>query len=425
MKNPWSWVPSLYSAEGLPYVIVMQVAVFMYKQFDLSNTEIALYTSMFYLPWTIKPLWSPFIDMYKTKRWWIITMQALIGAAFAGIAFTIPTDFWLQATIAFFWLLAFSSATHDVAADGFYTLGLDEGEQSMFVGIRSTFYRLASLFGSGVLIMLPGNLQTFLKGSIKYSWSLVFYGLAGIFIALMLWHSRALPKPKTDKGLTGNITFNDVLKELWETIKTFFTKMPLKETIIATCFMLLYRMPEGLLVKITQPFLYDPQSIGGLGLSPQEIGLANGTVGVIGLLLGGILGGMLVSRDGLKKWLWPMVFAITIPNVVYIFMSIVLPNNLFFISTCIGIEQFGYGFGFTAYMMYLIYYSRGEHKTSHYALCTAFMALSMMIPGLFSGWLQETVGYSMFFVIVMALCAITFVVSALVKIDPEFGKKND
>ncbi len=424
MKNPWTWVPSLYIAEGLPYVIVMTVATVMYKMFDLSNTEIALYTSMFYLPWTIKPLWSPFVDMYKTKRWWIITMQSLIGAAFAGIAFTIPTDFWLQATIACFWLLAFASATHDVAADGFYMLGLNEGEQSMFVGIRSTFYRLASLFGSGVLIMLAGNLQTWMKGSIKYSWSLVFYGMAGIFIAIMLWHTRALPKPKTDKGLTGDITPKDVIKELWETIKTFFTKMPLKEVVIASCFMLLYRMPEGLLAKITPLFLIEQQSAGGLGLSPQELGFVQGTVGVIGLTLGGIIGGILVSRDGLKKWLWPMVLAITIPDAVYIYLSFFLPENLFVINACIAVEQFGYGFGFTAYMMYLIYYSRGEHKTSHYALCTAFMALSMMIPGLFSGWLQENVGYQNFFIIVMALCVVTFVVSALVKIDPNFGKSN-
>ena len=423
-KSPWAWVPSLYSAEGLPYVVVMQVAVLMYKQFELSNTEIALYTSMFYLPWTIKPLWSPFIDMAKTKRWWIITMQALIGAAFAGIAFTIPTDFWLQATIAFFWLLAFSSATHDVAADGFYMLGLNEGEQSMFVGIRSTFYRLASLFGSGVLIMLAGNIQTWMKGSIKYSWSLIFYGLAGLFLAVVLWHSRVLPKPQSDKGLTGNVTVADVMKELWATLKTFFTKMPVKEVAIAVCFMLLYRMPEGLLVKITPLFLIEQQSAGGLGLSPQEIGFVQGTVGVLGLTLGGILGGVLVSRDGLKKWLWPMVCAITLPDVVYIYMSIALPENFLLINACIAVEQFGYGFGFTAYMMYLIYYSRGEHKTSHYALCTAFMALSMMIPGLISGWLQENVGYELFFIIVMALCAVTFIVSALVKIEPEFGKRG-
>ena len=422
-KSPWAWVPSLYSAEGLPYVIVMQVAVFMYKQFGLSNTEIALYTSMFYLPWTIKPLWSPFIDMAKTKRWWIIMMQALIGAAFAGIAFTIPTDYWLQATIALFWLLAFSSATHDVAADGFYMLGLNEGEQSMFVGIRSTFYRLASLFGSGVLITLAGILQTLMKGSIRYSWSLIFYGVAGIFLAFVLWHSKALPKPNSDKGLTGNIVFSDVLNELWTTIKSFFTKMPVKEVVIATCFMLLYRMPEGLLAKISPLFLIEPQSAGGLGLSPQEIGLVQGTVGVIGLTLGGILGGVLVSRDGLKKWLWPMVCAITIPDAVYIYLSIALPDNLLIINACIATEQFGYGFGFTAYMMYLIYYSRGEHKTSHYALCTAFMALSMMSPGLFSGWLQENVGYPTFFTIVMTLCVITFIVSALVKIDDNFGRK--
>ncbi|MCF0202309.1 MAG: MFS transporter [Bacteroidaceae bacterium] len=423
-KNPWYWIPSLYFAEGLPYVAVMTISLVMYKQLGLSNTEIAFYTSWLYLPWVIKPLWSPFIDVVKTKRWWIVSMQMLLGAAFAGVAFTIPLDFWLQGTLAFFYIMAFSSATHDIAADGFYMLGLKEHDQAMFVGIRSTFYRLATIFGSGMLVMIAGNMQVWFRGSIKYSWSLLFYGVAGLFIAFSLWHARALPKPKADKGMERIASFSEITSELWKTIKTFFTKMPTKEVAIAFAFMLLYRMPEGLLVKITPLFLIDNPSEAGLGLSPQEFGLVQGTVGVIGLTLGGILGGIVASRDGLKKWLWPMVCAITLPDVVYIYLSASLPSSLFIINVCVFIEQFGYGFGFTAYMLYLIYYSQGEHKTSHYALCTALMALSMMLPGLVAGWLQETLGYQMFFILVMILCAITFVVAALVKIDPEFGKKE-
>ena len=421
-KSPWSWVPTLYFAEGLPYVAVMTVSLVLYKQLGLSNAEITFYTSWLYLPWVIKPLWSPFIDIIKTKRWWITTMQLLIGAAFGGVAFTIPTSFWLQGTLCFFWLMAFSSATHDIAADGFYMLGLDEHDQAWFVGIRSTFYRLATIFGQGMLVMIAGNLQVFYRNSIPFSWSLTFYGVAGLFIALWLWHSYILPRPESEQYQGGNSP-ERLMGGFKETVCTFFTKFPLRITIIGILFMLLYRMPEGLLAKVSALFLIDAVHKGGLGLSPQEYGLVQGTVGVIGLTLGGILGGMAAGKDGLKRWLWPMVCAITLPDVVYIYMSYVQPANLMIINTCVFIEQFGYGFGFTAYMLYLILYSQGSFKTSHYALCTAFMALSMMIPGLFAGALQEAVGYKTFFIIVMACCAVTFIVTAFLKIDPSFGKK--
>lgn len=420
--SPWSWVPSLYFAEGLPYVAVMTVSLILYQQLGLSNKEITFYTSWLYLPWVIKPLWSPFIDVIKTKRKWIVAMQLLIGAAFGGVAFTIPTSFWLQGTLFFFWIMAFSSATHDIAADGFYMLGLNEHNQAWFVGIRSTFYRLATIFGQGILVMVAGNLQVLFRGSIKYSWSLVFYGMTGLFIALWIWHSFILPRPNEDKGMQ-KISINELFTELGNTIKTFFTKLPAREVTAAFLFMLLYRMPEGLLVKVSSLFLVGAPNTGGLGLTPQEYGFVQGTVGVVGLTIGGILGGMAVGRDGLKRWLWPMVCAITLPDMVYVYLSYALPTGLFIVNTCVFIEQFGYGFGFTAYMLYLIYYSQGEHKTSHYALCTAMMALSMMIPGLFSGFLQEAVGYRMFFIIVMLFCAVTFIVSAFIKIDPNFGKK--
>ena len=428
-RSPWAWVPTLYFAEGLPYVAVMTISLILYKQLGLSNADITFYTSWLYLPWVIKPLWSPFVDIVKTKRWWIVTMQLLIGAAFGGIAFTIPTSFWLQGTLFFFWVMAFSSATHDIAADGFYMLGLDEHNQANFVGIRSTFYRLATIFGQGVLVMIAGNLQVIWRNSIPLSWSLMFYGVAGLFIAFWLWHQFILPRPES-KGDDDRDeapypkSQASTLASLGSLFKSFVTKFPVKEVVIGILFMLLYRMPEGLLAKVSALFLVDALHNGGLGLSPQEYGLVQGTVGVIGLTLGGILGGICAGRHGLKRWLWPKVCAITLPDVVYVYMSFDMPTNLGIINACVFVEQFGYGFGFTAYMLYLIYYSRGAYKTSHYALCTAFMALSMMIPGLFAGALQEAVGYRMFFIIVMAFCAVTFLMAALVKIDPEFGKKK-
>jgi PAT family beta-lactamase induction signal transducer AmpG len=315
--------------------------------------------------------------------------------------------------------MAFSSATHDIAAYGFYMLGLDQHKQAYFVGIRSTFYRIATIVGQGLLVMLAGNLEV-LTRNIKYSWSLMFYGMAGLFIAFWLWHQYVLPRPSEDKGIE-KMRSQDIMQEFWTTLKTFFQK---PQVWVGICFMLFYRMPEGLLAKVSALFLIDAQHNGGLGLSPAEYGLVQGTVGVIGLTLGGILGGILASRDGLKRWLWPMVMAITLPDLVYVYLAYALPNSLMIVNVCIFIEQFGYGFGFSAYMLYLIYYSQGNHKTAHYALCTALMALSMMIPGLFAGALQEAVGYPVFFIIVVVFCAVTYVVTSLLKIDPEFGKKK-
>ena len=382
-RNPWAWVPTLYFAEGVPYVAVMTISVIIYKRLGLSNADITLYTSWLYLPWVIKPLWSPFVDMLRTKRWWILVMQILIAAALAGM------------------------------------LGLEQHQQAYFVGIRSTFYRIATIFSSGLLVGLAGVLQV-LTRSIAYAWSLVFYLIAGLFIALWLYHSWALPRPSEDNHRMQK-SAKDIMNEFWNTLVTFFKK---PQVWIGICFMLFYRMPEGLLAKVSALFLVDKMSNGGLGLSDVEFGMVQGTVGVIGLTLGGILGGIAASRDGLKRWLWPMVMAITIPDLVYVYLSYALPSSLLIVNICIFLEQFGYGFGFSAYMLYLIYYSQGEHKTAHYALCTAFMALSMMIPGLFAGALQEAVGYQGFFLIVVVCCAMTYIVSALLKIDPEFGKKK-
>ena len=416
--SPWAWIPTLYFAQGLPYVAVMTISVIMYKRLGISNAELAFYTGWLNLPWVIKPLWSPFIDLIKTKRWWITWMQLLIGAGLAGIAFTIPTDYFFQLTLAVFWLMAFSSATHDIAADGFYMLGLSSHEQALFVGIRSTFYRIATIAGQGLLIMLAGHLEK-TTNNIPFSWSITFMVLAGLFLALWVWHKFILPHPDSDKAAR-EVSASTLLQEFGATFVSFFRK---KQAGIAILFMLLYRLPEAQLGKMSIPFLIDPVSEGGLGLTTEQIGFVQGTVGIIGLTLGGILGGIAVSRHGLKRWLWPMVWAISLPDIVYVYLSYVQPTSLMLVNTCVFIEQFGYGFGFTAYMLYLIYFADGEHKTAHYAICTAFMALGMMIPGMAAGWLQEVMGYQGFFIWIMVCTLATFGVTALLKIDPQFGKK--
>ena len=400
-NSPWTWVPSLYFAEGLPYVAVMILSLVMYKRLGISNTDIALYTSWLNLPWVIKPLWSPFVDLLKTKRWWIVSTQLLIGAGLAGIAFTIPTSHFFQTTLAIFWLMAFSSATHDIAADGFYMLGLTPHEQAFYVGIRSTFYRIATIAGQGVLIMLAGYLEK-TTGRISYAWSITFFVLAGLFLALYLYHTFILPRPSSDQPTGSQTTIQGILGEFLSTFRSFFQK---EQAGIAILFMLCYRLPEAQLAKMGIPFLLDP------------------TIGIIGLTLGGIAGGIAVARHGLKRWLWPMVWAISLPDAVYVYLSYFQTQNLWIINACIFIEQFGYGFGFTAYMLYLIYFADGLHKTAHYAICTAFMALGMMLPGMIAGKLQELLGYQLFFVWIMLCTLVTFGVTALLRIDPSFGKK--
>ena len=401
-KSPWAWIPTLYFAEGLPYVVVMTLAVVMYMEMGMSDTEIALYTAWLGLPWVIKPLWSPFVDLYKTKRWWVLSMQLLLGAAFAGVAFTVNTGFWFQGTMFFFFLMAFSSATHDIAADGFYMIELDSHDQSWFVGIRNTFYRIAVIFGQGVLVWVADQLQNVFPDSKAFTWSLIFFALAAIFIAIWLYHTFIMPRP-ADRSNEGQ-TVADVARGLKQMLLSFFTKVSAKQIIFVLLFLLLYRFPEAMLTKMASTFLLRPVEDGGLGLTKEAFGLAYGTVGLIGLLLGGIVGGMLASRDGLKRWLWPFVCAITLPDIVYVYLSYVQPDNLWLISSCLFIEQFGYGLGFTALTLYMLYYSQGEFKTSHYAICTGLTYLGLMLPGMVSGWIKDLVGYRDFFIIVMFLC---------------------
>ncbi len=616
LRNPWAWVPSLYFAEGLPYVVVMTVSVIMYKRMGVSNTDIALYTSWLYLPWVIKPFWSPFVDILKTKRFWIVTMELILGAGLAGIALTIPIPNYFKYSLAFFWLLAFSSATHDISCDGFYMLGLNKHDQAFFVGIRSTFYRAAMIFGQGILIILAGcieshsglpqkdisvivkpaavvqrtispsqlifkkeagpiriitfpdtleintvsltaskadsviayakewnienafyrnakienkqisiikkntswlqknivtNLEYFIKkyfgaqsaeqsgsqktgnlaviyfhlsktpdkgknivvsfgresgdksialiegekfvfnssnwnkpamaviqidpklrneasalfvarsGNIRLSWIIVFFLLSAILILLFLYNNFILPRPESDKSVVEKASIKNIVTEFFRTFALFFTKEKIG---IIIAFIMFYRLGEAQLVKLAAPFLLDAQEAGGLALTTGQIGFVYGTVGLIALTIGGILGGMVASKHGLKYWMWWMLAAINIPDLVYVYLSYTQTTNFFLINIAVALEQFGYGFGFTAFMLVLIYISEGEHKTSHYALATGIMALGMMIPGMFSGWLQSIIGYKHFFVWVCISTIPAFIITKFIPIDPEFGKKK-
>lgn len=418
-KSAWWWIPTLYYAEGVPYVVVMTAAVIMYKNLEISNADIALYTSWLYLPWVIKPFWSPIVDMFKTKRWWIVVMQLIIGGAMAGVAFTLPMSNFFQYTLAFFWIMAFSSATHDIAADGFYMLGLDDSKQAFFVGIRSTFYRLAMITGQGFIVMLVGYLND-MYGDMKLAWSIALVVLAVMFALFCIFHWFVLPRPAQDKKVVVE-EGDSILHSFIHTFVLFFKKPKIGYVL---AFLLLYRLGEAQLVKMASPFLLDSREQGGLELSNTEVGLIYGTVGVIALTLGGILGGILASRKGLKYWLGYMVIAINLPNGVYAIMAWLQPESVYFVSSMVALEQFGYGFGFTAYMLYMIYVSEGNHKTAHFAITTGIMALGMMLPGMVSGWIQEALGYSNFFIwVLFCTIPILFIIPKL-GIDPHFGKKD-
>ncbi len=625
-RSPWAWIPTLYFAQGLPYVAVMTISVIMYKRLGISNTDIALYTGWLYLPWVIKPFWSPFVDIIKTKRWWTLSMQWLIAFALAGIAFAIPAPFFFQLTLAIFWLVGFTSATHDIAADGFYMLALTEHEQSLYVGIRSTFYRIATVAGQGLLVIVAGLIETntgleplqlsvnadptaewsaakmdaiysaeadlqgelqfittadrltastqtpdevavnigeaikklpfkeyvaIMRDSVKHSnerngfvtaetpattssatssangrsaftewvastfgedrqaytersnniatvgirlnrkpaagekivlnvthrsgdqsikleqaalstrfvfnennwdktawlfyeidhklqtqaqanfngasgnipmaWMVVFAVLSAFFFIVAAYHSRALPKPSSDSNGASATSASEIMHEFFATFKSFFKK---KQVWVAIAFMLLYRLPEAQLVKLINPFLLDPIDKGGLGLTTGQVGVVYGTVGIIGLTIGGIIGGIVAAKGGLKRWLWPMAWSMSLTCLTFVYLSYAQAPSLLTVNICVFIEQFGYGFGFTAYMLYLIYFSEGRHKTAHYAICAGFMALGMMLPGMAAGWLQETIGYRHFFIWTMICCAATIGVCAFLKIDPSFGRKE-
>ncbi len=408
-RRAWAWVPSLYFAEGLPYVVVMSVAVVMYKGLGIDNDSIAFYTSLLYLPWVIKPLWSPLVDVLGTQRLWIVTTQLAIACGFFGVAAALGAASFFTMTLGFLWLLAISSATHDIAADGFYMAGLDKKSQAWFIGIRSSFYRLAMIAGQGGLVLLAGTLESRMAPHGAWQATLIAAGL--FFAALCVYHQFVLPRPASNRP-PGAMSGRRLYKELGEAVTSFFAKPRIG---VAIMFLLLYRFAEAQLAKTAAPFLMDPADAGGLGLSTSAVGAIYGTVGVAMLTLGGILGGILASRDGVRRWLLPMAAAINLPNAVYVILAFLKPTSTIVIGGFVAIEQFGYGFGFAAYLLVMLEISRGKHQTAHYALCTGLMALGMMLPGMFCGKLQLMMGYQWFFVWVLVATIPSFLATVLVR----------
>ena len=425
----YSWVPSLYLGESLPFSAVMLISVIMFKELGLTDGQITFYTGWLGLPWVIKPIWSAIIDNLKTKRWWIVSMQFFMGVALALVAFTLPTSFWLQGSLVIFVLIAFASATHDISADGFYIIGLPDKEQELYVGVRNTFYRIGMVIGQGGLVLLAGFLQERMKetGTLDFSlftfhfslqsviasWMVVFIILGILMFLLGLYHAFILPRVETVAH--DRFDLMEWLREFGRTLIVFLTKPHL---ISAICFILLFRLPEGLLTKIVPLFLTRSSAEGGLAMSDVDFGFIYGTLGVIGLLLGGIVGGWAVSKWGLKRCLWPLVLCITLPDIVYVYLSYYPTDNLWLVGSCVCIEQIGYGLGFAAYTLYLVTFSRGEHSTTVFSICTAGQYLGgVMIPGMVSGLISENIGYQSFFWIVMAFCLVTFAVTACVKIE--------
>ena len=418
--SPWVWIPSLYFFEGLPYFIVNTISILIFKDLGMDNGKVALLTSLIGLPWMIKPFWSPFVDIFRTKRWWILITQAIMAVTVALLAITLPSGSPFTLTLILFVLAGFASATHDISADGFYMIGLNNREQSAFVGIRNTFYRVAMVFGQGVLVVLAGWLER-RTGSVPAAWRITLVTSAAIMAALAWYHAFALPRAEQEENKEKK-SASQIFKEFGHAFGTFFTK---GGVLLAIAFMLLYRLPEAFSVKLLYPFFSDAVSDGGLGLDKAAFGLVYGTAGVIALLAGGILGGLAISRYGLKKCLLPMALSLALPCAVYLYMALAQPSSLWTIGACVVFDQFGYGFGFTAYTVYMMRFAQGPLKTSHYAICTGFMALSMLLPGAIAGYLQEGLGYQGFFWMVMGCCLVTIIITLVARkdVEPDYGKK--
>ena len=435
--NPWLWVPTLYFLQGIPYFLVNNISMVMFNQMGVPNGEMSFFTTLLYFPWALKFLWAPFVDLIRTKRWWFLTMQFLMLGLAVLTIFSIPqpdpatiaamgteVKLFMGVLIAFI-VMAFASATHDIAADGFYMLALTSGVQAEMIGWRSVFYRLSNVFCNSALIAIPGIIYdwTIKQGeqNMPLAWKVTMVITAVIFALMAVWHMFFTPRPDADKP-NAETSVKDIISGFGKAFATYFTKPGLW---IAILFMLLYRLPEGFLMKMIYPFLLGARETGGLGLTMQELGVVYGAIGVIFLLLGGILGGFYISRVGLKKAFWWMALAMTLPCLSFVYLSMYLPENMVYIGIALAIEQFGYGFGFTAYMMYMMFFSEGEFKTSHYAICTSFMALSMILPGLVAGYIQEAIGYQNFFWMVIACSVGTILATFLArrKVNPNYGKK--
>lgn len=433
-NKPWFWIPLLNFASGLPYAVIISVSVIMYKNLGITNEDIGVYTSLLYLPWVIKPLWSPFIELNGTKRKWFLSMQLLISIAFLLVGFTIPLNGFFMMSLAIFWVAAFASASNDIASDGFYLLVLPKEQQSFFLGIRSTFYRLSLLAGNGLIVLFAGYLEHKYSDNTKaWSYTMIAVGLLMTFITVYNFFAT----PKTE--INADQTNKNHHQNFASVFVSFFKK---KQIGLVLAFILVFRLGESQLLKMLSPFLLDKKELGGMALDTEAVGIIYGTLGILALTVGGILGGIAISKHGLTRWMLPMFLAMHLPILGFIGLAHFQPEELFHLHinlyffeinsplnlyTCITVilEQFGYGFGFTGFMMFLIHVAEGESKTAHYALATGFMALGMMLPGMLSGYVQQFLGYQNFFIWVFIATIPGLILSRFLIFPKDFGKKSE
>jgi len=415
--KPWYWIPVLNFASGFPYAIILSVSVTMYKSLGIDNKDIGMYTSLLYLPWVIKPLWSPFIDLYSTKRKWFLAMQLMISIAFLIVGLTIQMNNFFILSLAIFWMAAFASASNDVASDGFYMLSLTKDQQSLFLGLRSTFYKLSWVTGNGLIVIIAGYLE--LKyGNKNKAWSYTMIIVALVMALLTIYNYYFTPKVEDQNSKTNT----ESKASFGVVFSTFFKK---KQIGLVLSFVLLLRLGESQLLAMLKPFLMDDRIKGGMALTTEDVGIIYGTFGVIALLIGGTLGGIVISRDGLQKWMLPMILTMHLPIIGFILLAYFHPFSVYYVYTTVMVEQFGYGFGFSAFMMFLIYVAEGESKTSHYSIATGFMALGMMLPGMLSGYIQEYLGYASFFIWVLCATIPGLILSRFLIFPSDFGKKTE
>lgn len=387
----WPWVLSSYLGEGLPYAIVNTLMVALLADMGMSNASVAAITGMLSIPWSMKFLWSPLVDSVSSKRRWMMIMELGLAIVFLATSAALATSFWQYAVVIFAASAAMLSATYDISCDGFYMKALTQEAQSFFVGIRNMAYRLGWLLATGALVWATGKFQG-LGYSTTVSWQITFGIIATIFFLLYISYIFLLPKVENTKNN------NSIKIGYIKSIKTFFTNRSAKDLIFLLLFIFTYRLGEAFLSKITILFLKDTTENGGIGLNNEQYGFLYGTLGVLALTFGGILGGIYISRNSLRRCIIPMVLALNIPDLLYVYMAIAQPSSMGIIGTCISIEQFGYGFGFTAYTVYLLQCAKGEYETAHYAFLTALMAIGMALPTIISGYWQQDLGYTDFFI---------------------------
>lgn len=430
-RNPIIWVPSVYFAMGLPFIAVNLVSTFMFKDLGISDTQIAFWTSIIMLPWTLKFLWSPFLEMYRTKKFFVVLTQLLSGLLFGVVAFSLHFDYFFAISISTMAVIALSGATHDIATDGVYMDALNSSEQAKYIGVQGAFYNIAKLVANGGLVALAGMLAArfgAVEGApmaanlpaYKEAWMLIFLVISVILVLLAFYHSRMLPGGQ--KTVTVKRSAREVMQELWVVIRDFFTK---RHIVYYILFIILYRFAEGFVMKIAPLFLRSSREVGGLGLSLTEIGTLNGVFGSAAFVLGSLLAGIYISRFGLKRTLFSLCFIFNFPFVAYTLLAMYQPENLYVIGAGIVAEYFGYGFGFvglTLFMMQQI--APGKYQMSHYAFASGIMNLGVMLPGMMSGYVSDMLGYRNFFLYVLLAAIPSLVMTYFIPFTYDDEKKK-